>query len=130
MKPRPFYKWKSFWLGVVVLVFMGWAAWKSRSEDHVLTAAGDRWCVQVVKMESRTAVVTGPPWAMVFHATRGVSYHAMSRDPVSFVPVLEDMRPLGLRFVMVPDRLLFFSFLGLWLAGMIWQWSREQKKLE
>ena len=30
MKPRPFYRWKSFWLGLCVLVFLGWA-WE-RSE--------------------------------------------------------------------------------------------------
>jgi hypothetical protein len=25
MKPRPFYRWKSFWLGILVLGFLGWA---------------------------------------------------------------------------------------------------------
>lgn len=25
MTPRPFHRWKSFWLGVLVLIFLGWA---------------------------------------------------------------------------------------------------------
>ncbi|WP_035606267.1 hypothetical protein [Haloferula sp. BvORR071] len=29
MTPRPIYRWKSFWFGLLVLVFMGWAAWDS-----------------------------------------------------------------------------------------------------
>ena len=27
MKPRPFYRWKSFWLGLCVSVALGWAWW-------------------------------------------------------------------------------------------------------
>ena len=29
MTPRPVYRWKSFWLGVQVLAFLGWAWWVS-----------------------------------------------------------------------------------------------------
>lgn len=41
MKPRPVHRWKSFWLGVVVLVFLCWA-W-ARSISRVdLVGHGDR----------------------------------------------------------------------------------------
>ena len=33
MFPRPFHRWKSFWLGVLVLVFLGWG-W-GRSQQHL-----------------------------------------------------------------------------------------------
>ena len=29
MKARPVYRWKSFWLGVLVMAFLGWAWWRS-----------------------------------------------------------------------------------------------------
>ena len=30
MTPHPLYKWKSFWLGILVLVFLGWASYRSK----------------------------------------------------------------------------------------------------
>lgn len=33
MLPRPIHRWKSFWLGVLILVFLGWA-W-ARSQHHL-----------------------------------------------------------------------------------------------
>jgi hypothetical protein len=65
MKPRPIYRWKSFWLGVVVVAFMGWASWKGRGADHFLTMAGDRWGLQLVKRQGVTVFVWGPPVYLV-----------------------------------------------------------------
>lgn len=31
MSPRHFYRWKSFWFGLLVLVFLGWGWWRSLS---------------------------------------------------------------------------------------------------
>ena len=43
MKPRPMYRWKSFWLGVLVLAFSGWAWWSSHEYESY--AAGGQFAV-------------------------------------------------------------------------------------
>ena len=133
MKPRPFYRWKSFWLGVVVLVFMGWASWKSRGSDCCLTVGGgSRGYVQMVKLEAITAF-------FIDHnpSTFGkITFEEQSHDPAeggfSWEAYWKYRQRSGdrVRFVMVKDRVLFFCFLGLWGGWLIWQWSREQRKLE
>jgi hypothetical protein len=36
MTPRPFHRWKSFWLGILIACFLGWAWWDSlRFESSV-----------------------------------------------------------------------------------------------
>ena len=131
MTPRPFYRWKSFWLGVVALVFMGWTSWKSVGSDYYLTVGGgSRGYVQMVKLEAGTGFLFDPS------AYSGISFEERRQDasqdrfPVEAYWEYLQRSVHGVRFVVVPDRLLFFCFLGLWGGGMIWQWSREQKKLE
>ncbi|MEK7951680.1 hypothetical protein [Luteolibacter soli] len=34
MRPRPIYRWRSFWLGVLVLCFLGWAWARSMTRDE------------------------------------------------------------------------------------------------
>jgi len=38
MSPRPLHRWKSFWLGLLVLIFLGWAWLRSMSYHE-----GIRW---------------------------------------------------------------------------------------
>ena len=130
MKPRPIYRWKSFWLGLVVLVFMGWASWKSQRGDRLLKITGDQWGLQVGKYDGGTAFATG--LYSEFHGKWKIGYETMrSGSALLHLEVLRDVaRQYGVRFVTVPDQLLFFCFLGLWGGWLIWQWSREQKKLE
>ncbi|MEK7951674.1 hypothetical protein [Luteolibacter soli] len=40
MTSRPWYRWKSFWLGVVVLGFFGWAWMRSMTRDEGLLVRG------------------------------------------------------------------------------------------
>lgn len=36
MHPRPFYRWKSFWFGVLVLLFLAGGWWLSLSHTHLM----------------------------------------------------------------------------------------------
>jgi hypothetical protein len=37
MTPRPLHKWKSFWLGILVLGFLGWAWMRGRDHCDTMT---------------------------------------------------------------------------------------------
>ena len=37
MHSRPLHRWKSFWLGLLVLIFLGWAWWTSMNRITVFT---------------------------------------------------------------------------------------------
>jgi hypothetical protein len=48
MPPRPLYRWKSFWLGVFVVVFLGWAWVRSMKHSDSLrygSSLGAQWLV-------------------------------------------------------------------------------------
>jgi len=34
MTPRPIYRWKSFWLGVILLLFLAWSWERSMAGNH------------------------------------------------------------------------------------------------
>ena len=120
--PRPFYRWKSFWLGLFVLVFLGWA-WSDSFRNESAVWAG------------------GAGRALVFVRGYGVTYvRAGTSTPVWEVggrrgePILaeHEFRDEALGFfgaqVGVRDALVFFPFAALWLAWLFFHWKREQKK--
>ncbi|MCW1926297.1 hypothetical protein OKA05_27330 [Luteolibacter arcticus] len=42
MPPRPFYRWKSFWLGVMWLAFLCWSGWRSSLGTSSIWWSGSR----------------------------------------------------------------------------------------
>lgn len=112
------------------MCFLGWVSWKSREVDRLLTVTGDEWGMQVVKYDGGVAFATG--LYSGFHGKWKIGHETMrSGFALSHLELMRDTaRQYGVRFVTVPDRVMFFCFLGMWGGGMIWQWSREQKKRE
>jgi len=47
MKPRPLIKWKSFWLGILVLVFLGWSWARSMQRISLVTWTANNGVRQV-----------------------------------------------------------------------------------
>ena len=126
MRPRPIYRWKCFWFGLLTLAFMGWATVDSR---HYWTT------------------LNIPPW----HLERAyqVSFF-VHRDPSSGTkraPIEREAKPesgnegpelpslvrmAGLRLTMfiLPDAAVFFPFLLAWVVFLGWRWRRQNKAEE
>ena len=124
MKPRPFYRWKSFWLGLCVLVFLAWASLDSRqyASGCDMPVAGGRFFA--IRAQDST-------W-LAFGRGQAASRVPFYRAPIAPRKQVEDefaaFREFGFYCIGIPDPLVFFSFAGLWLAWLFWHWKREQKK--
>ncbi len=126
---RPLYRWKSFWLGLFVLVFLGWA-WRE-SYLNFPTISRDRSgnAIEVSRMRGVTYMVTGPSGALRILAGGWVVGSKKFFQPTDW----EDMWALGhahgVRVFRVPDSLVFFSYLGLWGGWLVWR-RRRMKRLQ
>ena len=117
MTPRPLYKWKSFWLGILVLVFSGWG-W-NRSNHHLdqfgFRAANSAWNVS-----SRESTVS---LSMMHPEGWGTS----SKDrrpwwPIEFVVI--EGRGFTLRICHLAHWFLMLLFLLPWSVFLAWRWRR------
>jgi len=106
----------SFWLGLFVACFLGWA-WRD-SYSHLTTVRLDLDFREVgfVRIEGRT-------WfpAMTMGAEKiGLAF--MHKDLASF-PESEPLEPGG-----IPDSLVFFSVVGLWVGWLAFsEWRRKTR---
>ena len=117
MRPRPLYKWKSFWLGILVLGFMGWAWARSTARmDGVSWGYNDKGD----NME-------------LWHAFGGIDF-SMGNDPfdTGTVPGIGGYSynlavspvPTG----RLPIWFLMLHFCLVWSAWLFFHWKREQRK--
>jgi hypothetical protein len=122
MKPRPFYRWKSFWLGILVLLFLGWAWRDSMRFETLAQVAGPIGKFEVSRLEGTT---------FVYERSTGFSESELSRQPrLTTAKVMAgNLSWAGIRCFRVRDVPVFLSFLALWSAWLFWHWKREQKEL-
>ena len=144
MTPRPIYRWKSFWLGLCMLLFVAWAGHFSLTH------------------------LSGVGWRS-FHATQGAggvqvgygntgardfrTYHVKQATQVKFdhvdlsgggdtrmitfwyveEPASPWVRPLGIASggeltVFLPHWLVLLVMAALWSVWLLCHWKREQRK--
>jgi hypothetical protein len=126
VKPRPFYRWKSFWLGLCVLVFLGWA-WV----DSVTrwSEASFRRCDSYVVLASSGGKIL----VFWYEDPNNTGEFFVDAYPLDAGPWL----PKALTWVDflkgwemdVAHWLLVLLFLVPWCAWLFFHWKREQKKL-
>jgi len=122
MHPRPLYRWKSFWLGVLVLGFIGWAWWDSFQRELMAYHVGNTHEVQLVRTEGASFVASGDDFVGELPGF-GVRYPAgIGMERWKGVWEL-----YGVRHHRIPDALVFFSFLGLWGGWLAWRWRRMRR---
>ena len=129
MKPRPFYRWKSFWLGLCVLVFLGWA-WRAsfyNSSSIRYARVGDLF--EAVHIGGQLLLMHRSN----FHGVRHAEWHWEQREvtegnSVGGLRSYWERQRGAARYWSVHDWLLFFPSLAVWCAWLFWHWKREQKK--
>jgi hypothetical protein len=126
MPPRPLHRWKSFWLGVFVVVFLGWAWVRSMGyRDNV----GVLWDADAFILSSGSATVAagigniGEVVGRTFLTSHGAS-PAENWFPQYFLFREVD----GEKAIEVAHWLLLLLFLLPWTTVLIWR-SRRMKRL-
>lgn len=133
--PRPIYRWKSFWLGVLVLCFLGWAWADSMEKD-----SGVGFVVAGCPMgpASREATVAlswvdqivsfGSHWRVVDH------YRLPTTTPSAFPPpsytIIDSGAPSLIHRVRIPYWLVMIVCLSAWGVFMAWRWRRVSRLTE
>ena len=118
MRPRPIYRWKSFWFGLLTLAFMALASWDSTR--YGTTFIGAEYFTQRINGEWRFGKVPNIGGAQ-----------RVERDSV-LNPTVSDFatnswRATGNKWAAIPDAAIFFPFLFAWIAFLGWRWRRQNK---
>lgn len=126
MTPRPPYKWKSFWFGLLVLAFMGLACWDSQRWMRAVLFVSGKEGVTLV----RDAGHTYAEWGRVpSHFPQGWEFflRPASNEEVDWRQAAAIARQSGRRLIRVADAAIFFPFLFAWLAWLLWRWRRQKR---
>jgi hypothetical protein len=133
MTPRPIHRWKSFWLGVLVLIFLGWAWVTSMSLLHI---AGYIYPSksQAIFLRNLPGTIeienTGPHYS-VTPVTPPVQWYSYARihDPV-WLPrpmLFQPFGALGGWTVHLPYWLITPLFLIPWTGLLAWRWRQIKR---
>ena len=126
MPPRPLHRWKSFWLGVFVVVFLGWAWWDSWVWETQAYFFGDY--LQVVHARGGIWILwrddfLGEQWGS-FYGERNFQKQG---DWDSWKP-WEVGREYGFKLLKKSHWFLILLFLLPWTTFLVWR-SRRMKHL-
>lgn len=130
MTTRPFYRWKSFWLGLLVLVFLGWG-WERSTRYRDKVAINFENALHTCELRSGSGT-TELVWQELPAPSSGWSLIEVETSPIrrrrwfAEAGEIEVGYWLGLECAYW---LLALLFLILWSAWLFWHWKREQKKL-
>ena len=128
MPPRPLHRWKSFWLGILILSFLGWAWTDSMRQESILFWAAPS---RVALSATQTSGVIGISWTFT---TPPVTQHFhYRRQPIS-VRERHTWFPKGLAYendgyasyAGFAHWFLIILFLSPWCTFIAWK-SRRQR---
>jgi hypothetical protein len=114
----------SFWLGLFVALFLAWASWDSYRHEALLHRESREGFVQCLRLEGGTYFVSGL-WPSPAPGERLVTSHSNGLGLSTWRQMWQEF---GANPVRVPDSLVFFSFLGLWVGWLaLSDWRRKTR---
>jgi hypothetical protein len=129
MPPRPIYKWKSFWLGILVLLFFGWAWWDGyRHDDQLIISTNQRVC-WFFHEEGNTLIATfqhsaRPEWKIYSQRKPRNPGDLSPREILKFFEDSGISTPISIE---IPDPAIIITFLLPWLTFLAWRWRRMKQ---
>ena len=128
MKPRPIHRWKSFWLGLSVVLFLAWAWLDSY---HGLSEC-------FLKLGNREAQFSRAKGVTYVYLRQGDTYLTSlppgefqletSRLPAYWPNIWEWLEKYGAPQARIPDAPIFYSYLGLWSGLLAWHRRRMRRR--
>lgn len=128
MTPRPLHKWKSFWLGILVLGFLGWVWGRSNGKRDIISfeVGADRWNVisTLGKISAQRFEVGARRSGVHFwtESTEGWTVEV----PAAFEHFVTEHRRGSLTIWNVGYWPLMLLFLIPWSAFLAWRWRRQR----
>jgi hypothetical protein len=127
MRPRPLIRWKSFWLGILVLGFLGWARVRSMErEDHIAWGYSRGECISLEQAAGRLFLYRGyNPYSVL-----GLTYvpSTFLHGESAHKPVALMYSPVGWR-VEAAHWFLMLLFLLPWLAFLAWRVRKQRRPI-
>jgi hypothetical protein len=124
----------SFWLGLFVACFLAWAWWDSYQREPLVHVTTRREALQLSRIGGVTMVATGPIPDMPYWGFWGVGSRPLAGGPETLghqrgrEQRWAFARARGVRYLKIPDSLVLFSFLGLWVGWLAFsEWLRKKR---
>jgi hypothetical protein len=136
MKPRPLYRWKSFWLGILVFVFLGWGWVRSMTHLESLSWTGEGVSFGVINVSAKAEFYCERSSALKSSGLSFLQNEVSDRSPEWFPPSLQrnsyflKRSKVQVAEVWVAHWLLILLFLVPWLAFLFWRVRRHRKQTE
>jgi hypothetical protein len=134
MLPRPFHRWKSFWLGVLVLIFLGWA-WVRSIHCHDVASWGEAHGGRDILLSQRDSrvLITWNSSTLIAAAPPGFSVSRVKMNPRSntiFPRAItwQELPEYPLQTASFAHWFLILLFLIPWTAFLLWR-ARRLKHL-
>jgi len=130
MKPRPVYRWKSFWLGVVVLAFLGWSWLRSMGPGDYFAIKGSlEEVVRIDQSGGRIAVVWEREDPIFSLPEMPLAKHSPESEMRWFPRAVRYWSPIdGWNAVAIAHWFVILVFLILWLGWFAWRGRSFQRK--
>ena len=134
MTARPFYRWKSFWLGVVALLFLGWGWYRAVERNGGVLVITPAFNVGVNQYEGQVGFyvnLSKQKWAIS-------SASSLRWDKVGCFPPPWDVEVSRTGGTVYGERhvharfahwFLMLVFVTVWSAWLAWKWKREQMRM-
>jgi hypothetical protein len=135
MTPRPIHKWKTFWLGILILAFLGWA-W-----IHSLTFAsgffsytvkmGDHGVLKglTIAANQEGGIISLTTLPYPYSQFSGFTYWSHASVPAGH-PLFPTAVTTGEHHSTISHWFLILLFLIPWLAFLAWRWRRMKHPLD
>jgi hypothetical protein len=130
MTLRPLYRWKSFWLGVLVLGLLGWAWVRSMGHDEGVSfgLGVDQWRIgstlgKISAWRFSNFVAGQGIHSVYFSSEAGGGY--MREFPPAFEHFVFEGPPRAELWI-VADWLILLAFLVAWVSFLAWKWWRQR----
>ena len=124
MKRRPIYRWKSFWLGVLVLGFLLWVWAHSMGRASGFGMREGRECADVFVFDGDFTAISYED--LVATPRKMWGYSELRKRPTFVLPKWAFRLRYGALFywVVFPLWVPVVGWLAVWGGWMVWRWRR------
>lgn len=122
MHPRPIYRWKSFWFGMVFFAFSGWASWHSTKIRPVLRVGWGSGSYYIMRVDRQTIFLEASPTSDLLHFDWRERQESSSPDEIK-----RNWAADGYRTASFGDALPVSIFAFLWLGCLALKWRRQRQ---
>ena len=123
MAPRRLSRWKSFWFGILVLGFLGWAWMSSMDRLHWLEVSSPEGGVRVIQFEGEL-IITWERDRSWWDASAGIDDDKGSANSIRDY-WRRDESAVGLAHC-----ILMLCFFVPWTSFLAWRWRRMGREAE